>query len=260
MINPGSLAGQIPAGDDALIRRVQDLERIVRELQAQDVLKTAGIIAAPNQITVQGNEIVSGTLSVGGTATVSGKIVSSDWDGTDHSHLGSTGFVLGRDGTGPSYLALNGTDLAQTIASVADLVNNEIYPLVGYANNSGYALPAGQANRVTRGTVTFTVPSGYTRVVIIAACSDNALNSTASIDYLNSYLDIASGARPAYASSASVPAGYYAAAGVQQITTLTGLTGGGTFTVRSQPYAQNAAWAASASNATSFVAAAFFMH
>jgi hypothetical protein len=32
MINPGSLAGQIPAGDDYLIRKIQDLERVNREL------------------------------------------------------------------------------------------------------------------------------------------------------------------------------------------------------------------------------------
>jgi hypothetical protein len=54
----------MPPGDDALIRRIQDLERVVRELQAQDVLRTAGLIAAPNKLTVEGELDVTGPLTL----------------------------------------------------------------------------------------------------------------------------------------------------------------------------------------------------
>lgn len=43
MTNPGSIASQVPAGDDFLVRRVQDLERIVREMQSSPTLTSASI-------------------------------------------------------------------------------------------------------------------------------------------------------------------------------------------------------------------------
>lgn len=77
MINPGSVAGQMPPGDDALIRMIQDLQRDVRELKAQDVLRTAGLIAAPNQLTVQGELDVTGPMVVGGTLSLPAGIIDN---------------------------------------------------------------------------------------------------------------------------------------------------------------------------------------
>lgn len=235
MINPGSLAGQIPAGDDALIRRVQDLERIVRELQAQDVLKTAGIIAAPNQITVQGNETVSGTLSVTGNETVSGAL----------------------NVTGP--MTVGGT-----LSLPAGIINNDalanpVIPAYGYANANTYPIPAGQANRVTRASISFTVPTGCTKALISAVSQDTGTNSGTGFDYLQSYVLIGTGGAYAYCPSPTTPAGYSTTSLATMTSLMTGLTGGQTITVYSQPYTYTASWASTSGNGTIVSATCLFL-
>jgi hypothetical protein len=78
MINPGSIAGQIPAGDDALIRRIQDLERAMRELAAQNPLATAGLVPSPNLLTVNGGLNVNGAMAVTGTLSLPAGIIGND--------------------------------------------------------------------------------------------------------------------------------------------------------------------------------------
>lgn len=53
MQQPGQLGSQFQ-GDDAFIRRLQDIERAMRELAAADVLGTAGISVIPDGVIVNG--------------------------------------------------------------------------------------------------------------------------------------------------------------------------------------------------------------
>lgn len=53
MQQPGQLGGQFQ-GEDAIIRRLQDIERAMRELAAADILGTAGIGVIPNGVIVNG--------------------------------------------------------------------------------------------------------------------------------------------------------------------------------------------------------------
>lgn len=63
MGQPGQLGAQF-GGDDAIIRRLQDLERIVRELSAGNQFAPMGISPQPQGLVVSGNMEITGTLSL----------------------------------------------------------------------------------------------------------------------------------------------------------------------------------------------------
>lgn len=75
---PGAGLPPNPFADDALIRRVQDLERAVRELSAANPLATAGLVPSTNKLTVQGELDVTGPMVVGGTLSLPAGIIGND--------------------------------------------------------------------------------------------------------------------------------------------------------------------------------------
>jgi hypothetical protein len=72
MANIPGMPGSQVANDGDLMRMIQDLQRDMRELKAQDLLATAGISAQPNGITVGGSETVNGPLTVNGASAING--------------------------------------------------------------------------------------------------------------------------------------------------------------------------------------------
>lgn len=136
---------------------------------------------------------------------------------------------------------------------------NPITPAYGYATASGYSIPVGQGNRVTRASFSLTVPSGFTKALITATSQDSAQNSTASPDYLNSYVLIGAGGAYAYCGSPTAPAGYTTVSLATMTSLMTGLTGGQTITIASQPYTTYAAWATASGNGTIVSATCLFL-
>ena len=151
-------------------------------------------------------------------------------------------------------------DLTAQQAEIAALVGSQVFPMVGYASNSTYPIPSGAANRVTRATISFTVPSGYTRALVTAFVNDGGSNTASLSDYLYSFVDIASGAHTASAPSTVAQPGYSTRASMQTAASLSSLVGGASFTIRSQPYVlSGASWAAVGSNWTALGATVVFL-
>lgn len=105
---PGLAGSQFP-GNDALIRRIQDLEKTVQQLAAADPFAPMGMKPAAGGIIVNGSETVTGSLTVngsanftgnttiGGTATVAGNVTKSNSWGS--ASLGDAA-VVGTPGAG----------------------------------------------------------------------------------------------------------------------------------------------------------------
>lgn len=187
MINPGSVAGQMPPGDDALIRLIQDLRRDVNELKAQDVLRTAGLIAAPNKLTVQGELDVTGPMVVGGTLSLPAGIIGN--------------------------------------AALA----NPVSPSQFYLSTSGTSLP--NATWTTVASQTLTVPTGFTKVLVIASAITRLTYSGTAPVELDANININGVTGP---NGSSANGAYVSATQFSQV--VVGLTGGSTFVVLEQAY------------------------
>ena len=197
----------------------------------------------------------SGAAELGPTTVRGGTIKSGNYV------AGTSGWGL--DGAGNAEFSGAVTiDGSLTIAS--GLLNGITYiqPAFGFNSASNYAIPAGQASRVTRTSFTFTVPTGFTQALITATTADSATNSTAGFDFLNSYVQISAPGQTthfSFSSSATVPAGYYADTGTHMTTLYTGLTAGTVITVASQPYTTTTSWASSTANATAADGTSLFL-
>lgn len=71
MAQPGQAGSQFPS-EDALIRRIQDLEKTVQQLAAANPFAPMGMTPNPNGVTFGGNITANGNLNVGGTANFTG--------------------------------------------------------------------------------------------------------------------------------------------------------------------------------------------
>ena len=140
---PGS---QFP-GEDALVRRVKDLERLVQQVIAANPLATAGISAVENGIIVNGSETVNGPLTINGAATITGT-------------LNLPAGIIGNDAlTDP--------------VSIAQTSNGE----------TNFAITTSD---VARASTTIAVPAGYTQAHVFAVCNVGAINPTTVSDFLYS--------------------------------------------------------------------------
>jgi hypothetical protein len=106
----------------AAIRR-QD-ERLA-ELERGAQLRAAGIIARP------------------------GSIASTDYDGTDRTHLGTAGYFLGSPDGGPTYLALNGVNVKDDLDAKDVVILDLIDELID-AQDDLAAQAAYQASLISR--------------------------------------------------------------------------------------------------------------
>lgn len=149
MGQPGLAGSQFPS-EDALVRRIKDLERAVQELRSANQLAPAGIKAVDGGIIVEGSETVSGTLDVTGDADFTGNV-----------------------------------RIGGTLELPAGIINNDalaspIFTASGYGDAYGFAVPAGEA---TIATATIPIPDGYTKATVTGIGAIYLFNSATTQNY-----------------------------------------------------------------------------
>lgn len=225
---PGLPGSQFPS-EDAIMRRIKDLERVVQQLSAANQLATAGIDAVENGIIVQGSQTVNGPLDVNGEMDVSG-----DTEFTGNVKIGGT-LDLPAGIIGNSALA-------------APLESHTTY-----ADADGFTLTPAEQDFCN---TSFLVPEGYTTAVVVATGTVNTYNTNAAADYLwaRAYINSGFGRRMfALMDPTSGPASLT----VNKQAQLTGLSGGQLITCKLRLASQTAN-VTSASNGASMNAFALF--
>jgi hypothetical protein len=167
MGQPGLPGSQFPS-EDAIGRRIKDLERAVQELRSANQLAPAGIRA------IDGGIVVEGSMDVQGAETVSGTLdVTGDADFTGNVRIGGTLEL-------PAGIIGN------------DALASPIFTSAGYGDAYGFAVPASEA---TIATATIAVPAGYTKATVTGIGAIYLYNSstTATYGYGRVYVDWPSG-------------------------------------------------------------------
>jgi len=178
---PG-LPGSQVRNDGDLMRTIQDMQRDIRELRAQNILATAGITTQPDGITVggalnvTGSETVTGSLTVSGSETVTGSIDvkgPATFEGT--TTIGGNASITG------------------TLSLPAGIIGNDaltspLSPLATHVGNSNFGLPTGSFVQVASATIS--VPAGYTQALVFAMATMHAFNDGTTGDaYLSVNID-----------------------------------------------------------------------
>jgi len=143
MGQPGQAGSQFPS-EDALVRRVQDLERTVQQLAAANQLATAGIQAVPDGIIVNGSETVNGPLTINGVATITGA-------------LNLPAGIIGNDA------------LAAPVS-----------PLATHVGTNNFGLATGPNVPIL--TTSINVPAGYTQALVFASSNMHVWNNNGTQD------------------------------------------------------------------------------
>lgn len=200
-MTPGVPGATLPDGIDQIPRRIQELERRVSELAAADPLRTAGLVTAPNQLTVQGNLNVTGTENVSGSLNV----------------------------TGP--MTVGGTlSLPAGIIGNAALAN----PVVPGRAQADEGYPTGftlTALDVAHAVATITVPTGFTQCNVVAISTARGISNTDWNFGMKTRINGLDGNRTTFGTNTSTNSGGTLSGSCANTETLTGLTGGGTFQV-----------------------------
>jgi hypothetical protein len=179
MGQPGLPGSQFPS-EDALMRRIKDLERDVQQLRSANQLATAGIRA------IDGGIVVDGSMDVQGAETVSGTLaVTGNADFTGNVRIGGT------------------LELPNGIIG-NDALADPLVPFAFHADAQNFAL--GNGDNLPIVSVTVTVPAGFTRAVVNATANLSAANSTGATDTLYCGLKV-NGSGPGYSGRAGVPPG-----------------------------------------------------
>jgi len=225
---PGQIGGQF-IGDDAIIRRLQDLERTVREIAAANILATAGISAVPNGIIVEGSETVNGPLTVNGVSVFNGS------------------------------MTINGAAaITGTLSLPAGIIDNAalaapVTPDSAGLSATNFALTTTDAVLAQQ---TISVPAGYTRCLVFNGVSAGAYNNSGNPDSLWVTADI--NGTGGGGSAQNVANAGYGSASAFAVRTMTGLSGG-TITVATKVRTQQYNWAANTANAAHTNALFFFL-
>jgi hypothetical protein len=164
---PG-LPGSQVRNDGDVMRMIQDMQRDIRELKAQNVLATAGITTQPGGITVTGTETVTGNLNVSGSETVTGSLDvqgPATFEGT--TTIGGNASITG------------------TLSLPAGIIGNDaltspVFPAAAHADATNFDLATGVNVEKVRATVA--VPAGYTKALVMATASMSNQNSNTSAD------------------------------------------------------------------------------
>lgn len=232
MGQPGAV-GSIFPGEDAMGRRVKDLERAQQQLAAANPLATAGIEAVPNGIVVQGSETVNGPLVVNGSMDVAG---DADFSG----NMSITG----------------------TLSLPAGIIDNAalsapVYPAVYHANIQNISITSGPNVEILG--VDVAVPAGYTQALVMLTVTMNMTNNSASTDlaYVGANIN---GVSPGWASTASATVSQSISLNNSVVSLVTGLSGGGSFRLTGKASSGSNTWpAAGTSNVMNLNATVQFL-
>lgn len=208
-----------------LARRIKDLERAVRELSSARTLDRATITAA---------------AGLG--------VRTADFDGTDFAHPGTAGNYFGGDGA-----VLNSLYLRPGSVTNDALANPVDADIAGFSAE-GASL---STTSTVKSTVTITVPAGFTKALVRADALGEAVNSTASTDYI--YVDANINSISGGEMYNAVASGYGGSAFAVANRIVTGLTGGDTITCTAMSRTGFGAWAANTSNQWTIHAQAIFL-
>ncbi|MGZ4587268.1 MAG: hypothetical protein ACXVX9_05655 [Mycobacteriaceae bacterium] len=212
----------MPRGPGDLERRIRDLERLVQELAAARTLENASITASPGL-----------------------GIRTSDFDGTSFASPGTHGNYFGGDGAVLNALYLRPGSISNTL-----LTNPVAFDGNGGATTNFAVTTTGASSAL--GAVTNTVPAGMTKMASFVTGGVTAVNSTASLDYLQCRVGIIDPNSVNYAGntqyqpvSGSNGSGQVSAS---KYGLLTGLSGGQHVTHYISVWSASANWAANASS------------
>jgi hypothetical protein len=214
MAQPGLAGSQFPS-EDALIRRLKDLERDVQQLRSANQLGAAGISAVDNGIIVGGSQTVNGPLEVNGDSTINGPLEVN----------GNSEFNWS--------LSINGPLNLQPGSIQNDALTNPVQFLAGVNDNEALYITLTDA---TICTYAFTVPAGFTQAFVIVYGSIGIVNPTGANASIGGrvYIDRPNGQGSTWGPRRfqQALAGADAATYPFKQTIVTGLSGGETITCR----------------------------
>jgi len=220
MGQPGLAGSQFPS-EDALVRRIKDLERTVQQLAAANPLGAAGIRAIDGGIVVEGSETVNGPLTINGPATITGA-------------LSLPAGIIGNDA-----------------------LQAPVYPAVYHADIQNISITNGPNVEILGADVA--VPAGYTQALVSLTITMNMTNNSASTDlaYVGANIN---GTSPGWASVASATVGQAISLNNTVVALVNGLTGGGTFRLTGKASSGSNTWpAAGTSNVMNLNATVQFL-
>lgn len=220
MGQPGLAGSQFPS-EDALVRRIKDLERTVQQLAAANPLGAAGIRAVDGGIVVEGSETVNGPLTINGPATITGA-------------LSLPAGIIGNDA-----------------------LQAPVYPAVYHADIQNISITNGPNVEILGADVA--VPAGYTQALVSLTITMNMTNNSASTDlaYVGANIN---GTSPGWASVASATVGQAISLNNTVVALVNGLTGGGTFRLTGKASSGSNTWpAAGTSNVMNLNATVQFL-
>lgn len=206
--------------------------------------RTSAFARSGTSVTAEGVTTVDGELDVTGTLDVTGPLAvhgTAAFDG--NTTIGGNAAITG------------------TLSLPAGIIDNAalaspITAAVGH-NDNGATNFAVTTTRTTVASYTFTVPAGFTRALILAVAQADAVNTTAAVDTLvvGAYLN---GTFTGIAAAQDVAPGGFGGATKATARLLTGLTGGGTFTVSTGIYCY-LGWASHAANSCNIDATVVYL-
>lgn len=216
---PGLPGSQFPS-EDALIRRLKDLERDVQQLRSANQLGAAGIRAVDGGIVVEGSETVNGPLAINGDSTINGPLeVNGTMDVNGNSEFNGS-------------LSINGPLNLQPGSIQNDALTNPIKIDVGVNDNDALTVTLSEA---TVCMFNLAVPAGFTQGFVSGFGSVGIMNPTGANSSIGGrvYID-----RPVGGSTWGPRRFQQALAGADastfplKQTLVTGLSGGQTITCR----------------------------
>lgn len=220
---------------DDLVKYLHELERRLAAVERKDPFINSGVSIPGAGVTqVDGALNILGNLGVQGASTVSGS-----------GGIQSSNFVHGSTGWD-----LTGTQVEINTGAIG---NSAIVHPIAFDGNGGamtnFAL--GTSSATILGSVSNTVPAGMTKMASFVVGNVTAVNSTASMDYLECRVGIVDPSSVNYTGNSmyqETPAGTGGHVGASKYGILTGLSGGQTVQHYISAWASSAAWAANASN------------
>jgi hypothetical protein len=203
-------------------------------------------------------EVRSNLFSNAGLRMLPNKIASKDFDGTDRTHLGAAGWMLGSDGPGlPSYMGLNGhdiiTELIASVADIATLVSKQVAAGQSSAIQTSFGTGLTDADYAT---ATIPVPAGFSQALVMVVVTAGVINSAANADFLFVSAQI-NGVQSREVFALAGP-GASASISTAKSTLVTGLSGG-VITCRTRAHSQGNAWGSNAANRAYTEAIATFL-
>ena len=194
-----------PSGEDAIIRRLQELERKYNELSAANPFKAMGIQPKPDGLIVDGYETVNGPLDVNGTMNVDGPQTVNG-----NSVFNGAMWINGPLNLQPG--SIQNDSLASPSTSVASHAQADSFSITTGAN-------------VEKLRATITVPAGFTKAAVYGTATMSVFNNSGSLD--SCYLAFrVNGGQVGWSNQVGAPASQRVLAVAAGSGVITGLNGG----------------------------------